>query len=1078
MKCEADWQDEEDARLEYEGYCKKIKQGLEALDSNSGFRAIWELVQNARDQSSCAEIQMKLSKDCFVFSHHGTPFDYTSFRSLVKQDSSKNSDNAETAGEYGTGFMTTHVFNRNVYVSAPYAVRKSKDIISGYVQIENFSIDRSQIGTEKGPIIMGQQLEDVKQFRDKRPLLDSVADDTTSFRYELDDQQIPQVSSYLAEAIRLMPIVMILNKTIKRIDIDDEYRRQSYSFMREGEEEGKALKDEDWHEVKECVSVVDNVDNSKNELCRCTSLKSVRGDVVVIPPVPAFCGDVETIPSLFLWFPLLGTEHFGVNFIFHSQRFFPVEKRNSIMLPGASGLSEEKGEENEKVLKEMMEALFEYYSEADNAKELTRKMCTVAFPKDSDNEEAQAFYSSLQNLWSEAVSYWKVLPIEGKFYCVNDESVRLLHPSFYSNLDNKDREKYERVIEKYAKAVRLPDGSFVKMPDEDLIAWSETVNNWRRTENEGHLLTINQVCETIKERGEDLHDFLMMLKVGENVKLIESYPLLPNREGGLCKRAALVYGDFMDEGVYELVKDVMGDNANKMFDPYYRDVCTVGDYTKDELQKDISNTIGTWREFYLNSGNLRFLEKDLLDALIRFCSASYALDLTNYRGRVMRVLVEYYKKEFEPVLTIRFREEDEEEFYKPAFNFLLDYTLKSISEIEDKTKWLGDEENREWLFRFMKEYAPDQNEDRCKKLDNYAVLPNRNNVFCLRSNLKKNVGVPSEMVEIYNEVLGVDLNNVWLAQEFEPLLLMPESKPEDISQEIEKLLIEDMKKESDRMFEKVVRRIIIKVCTSKEWATWFEAIDEKKATYTFSMQSGENQKNLFSLMDNLSDSQLARLAKLGEESIWENLLKRMEDFQQVELDKNARFHHLEKIGKHIEDTLRDQINKEAVKLEMPRTVEEFLAADVQNGQDILVKVRLGAEWRTAFYVEVKSKWDFSKDSAHMSSSQIRTAVQHKDEYALCCVDLRPYKNENLEGIERDKIIQATRVKLTIGESLSQMMDAIMEADNKPDEEQIKISDYRSNMSAKVFSEGEPFDVLLKRIQDKVERLMADSSSGL
>ena len=46
-----------------------------------------------------------------------------------------------------------------------------------------------------------------------------------------------------------------------------------------------------------------------------------------------------------------------------------------------------------------------------------------------------------------------------------------------------------------------------------------------------------------------------------------------------------------------------------------------------------------------------------------------------------------------------------------------------------------------------------------------------------------------------------------------------------------------------------------------------------------------------------------------------------------------------------------------------------------------------------------------------------------------------------------------------------MMAGILEADKKSDEEQIKIADYHSNMSAAVFVVGEPFDTLLQRIED-------------
>ena len=68
------WQEAEDERLEYKGYCNKIRKGLEDLDEKSGERAIWELVQNARDQKRDdkvgVSIKIELTPSALIFSHH------------------------------------------------------------------------------------------------------------------------------------------------------------------------------------------------------------------------------------------------------------------------------------------------------------------------------------------------------------------------------------------------------------------------------------------------------------------------------------------------------------------------------------------------------------------------------------------------------------------------------------------------------------------------------------------------------------------------------------------------------------------------------------------------------------------------------------------------------------------------------------------------------------------------------------------------------------------------------------------------------------------------------------------------
>ena len=51
-----------------------------------------------------------------------------------------------------------------------------------------------------------------------------------------------------------------------------------------------------------------------------------------------------------------------------------------------------------------------------------------------------------------------------------------------------------------------------------------------------------------------------------------------------------------------------------------------------------------------------------------------------------------------------------------------------------------------------------------------------------------------------------------------------------------------------------------------------------------------------------------------------------------------------------------------------------------------------------------------------------------------------------------------------------MMHEIVKAEDKSDDEQIKISDYRSNISAKVFEVGEPINYLIECIENKIKKL--------
>lgn len=297
----------------------------------------------------------------------------------------------------------------------------------------------------------------------------------------------------------------------------------------------------------------------------------------------------------------------------------------------------------------------------------------------------------------------------------------------------------------------------------------------------------------------------------------------------------------------------------------------------------------------------------------------------------MPLIAKFYGKDFRILSIIKFKEEKEEDFYSATFNLLLDYTLFLLNQKD--AIWVN--ANKDWLKSFLIEYSPSTNEEHKKRLDDYGILPNQKGKLCLMKDLHKNNGVPSEMATIYLSIFGSDLHESWIDADFENIVSLTEDRPEDIAKTIEGSLVSDMKQEpQDRKFEKIVRTIILNIAESKDWEEWFGQINDKKATYTFSMKSGKAQKSLFSLMD-IEDDNLARLAKLSETGNIESMLDKMERQQELEYGNKARFNHLHAIGKHIEDVLREKIGLDLVQVENPtRTESDTITEDVQDGQDI------------------------------------------------------------------------------------------------------------------------------------------------
>ena len=363
-------------------HCKAIDQGIENLDARSGERAFWELIQNARDLGGeDCQIKIELDSNGVSFSHKGEPFAFRSLLALVTQNSSKK-------------------------------VMQNKQDIKGYVYFDDLVLNRSLRRDIDAAIEeMGKERGDVHKMHTRQPLyqtFDGMSEEQhwTRFRYALGTEKVSGVSEELDRVERLLPFVMVLNDGIKYVEIHNQNTNKHVRIQRAGKErEAIALNGDKWYFVKQTITIR-QLNQGAEELIDICSLQSIEEgrieDVVILPPYPEQCGNVKDIPSLFLSFPLLGTEAFGVNFIFHSRRFHPVEKRNGIMLPckAPSDIEREKQDTNVAVLREMMDALLSYYTMPGADSVLTREMSEVRFNMHADDERTAAFNEQMQNQWS------------------------------------------------------------------------------------------------------------------------------------------------------------------------------------------------------------------------------------------------------------------------------------------------------------------------------------------------------------------------------------------------------------------------------------------------------------------------------------------------------------------------------------------------------------------------------------------------------------------------------------------------------------------------------------------------------
>ena len=1066
------------------GFCQKILKGIDEPSPCSEQRAIWELVQNARDLSMDCRIAIRLYPDKIEFAHQGEPFDDNSLFALVIQNSSKDDEDKEQAGQYGTGFMTTHVFNTIVRIDGTFEVKNENGEHLRYVPMDDFELDRSGKSVNE---LMGKMVDAIGRIdalENLQPLPDRR--EWTQFTYGLNERMAGILCKQLEDVKRLIPMVLVINERIQEIRIQNAISGYDSDCRFAKEKSGKWNKEGGrWQEQEYTIAIQENEGKPRQVACRAIQTEN-RQDIVFIPPFDSAIGDADALPSLYVWFPLLGTEQFGVNFVFHSERFYPVEKRNCILLPQENCQNPEKYEANERVLNELFEALFAYYAVPEHAHELPIVCSRVHFPRmgAEDDQELKRFYDGLQKKWVEAIRGWQIIPTEGNGYAsMNDRRVRVLAPEFYEGLDAEKQRLYEPVMRRFASMVKVGDGSEEKiiLPSENLIQWSKNVAEWDRKAEET-FVTLQEVCAAIQMKSDELHQFLEWLKEIKQENLFDEYRLIPNREGVLRYKRDLHDGKTIPEALYRIARPIIGANLDVLVDETYADIFEFKEYKRGEMRGQVSATLQEWK-----CENVEDLKEIPIVDVIRYCSA-YSTDNPNsLRSRMMPIISQIFGCAYEQITIPNEPTNGDEravELYDTCFDYLTEYTMVYLSAQEPG--WLVENgqrtEHYEWLLQFVSEYAKtiESNTGHLTILKKYALFPNQLYGLCKNEELKWNSSVAPEFAKQYDEIMGETIEKTWVMEDFSKFVHFEEQKPKDLGKAIEEKVQPylDAKRAKEEGFkvdedlEKQMQTVVYQL-GNKHWLEYFDHFAQESMIQMIAYELGtdEQKEALYKIKTGVSDqATLNRLAALAGHPNINAILSKAEEALRQEEENRRQFHFTYAIGKMMEDEIRNEISQE-LKVKYSKSLDEFVTDDEQNGQDIVI--RKGEE--LLFYIECKAKWNFTFEKAHMSSQQIKQAVRRMDKYALLCIDCTDTGchvpvDATLEQVQAaiEDIKAHTHVLERVGERFEKLVGAqVNHEDTTPDNDENVIrvnSSLSCNIPKPVFVSGTPYDEFMETLR--------------
>ncbi len=307
-------------------------------------RWIWELLQNARD-AAAPDTEGKLvasieqTQKELVFKHNGVDFSRDQIAHLIYHGSTKTEDSG-SIGQYGTGFLSTHLLSPEINVS-------------GWIEDGNkfdFWLKREVSSDRELKESMDSAYE---AFWDSLSDIRRADDFTTQFRYPLTlrNDAIEAAEKGLESLQYCAPFVVAFNREFASIEIETPSGSTAFKVVDRG-----SMEEDGIQQVK-----VAEIENGEIREKRYLVMQGGKASVAIpMESVQDVCLPVEGIPRLFLGFPLINTENFSFPAVINSFCFTPTENRNGVPI----GLNDDKAnQENQDVIEEacgLLVAMLQY----------------------------------------------------------------------------------------------------------------------------------------------------------------------------------------------------------------------------------------------------------------------------------------------------------------------------------------------------------------------------------------------------------------------------------------------------------------------------------------------------------------------------------------------------------------------------------------------------------------------------------------------------------------------------------------------------------------------------------------------
>lgn len=1027
--------------------CSKIDQGLGKFDLRSGERAIWELFQNARDLAKLnqdgnkeAHISIELTPDYFIFKHQGLPFTHDSLNSLVMQVSSRSKEDEDTVGQYGTGFLTTHVFGRRLYIDSSLDLEECDQ--GKYVNINHFAIDRTYQNITDLVDKVTEQLINVENLADAEKTHECRTWTSLSYDLASADNAFEKACEAIKKSLKVLPYVLTVNEPIKDVEISFETDKPyHYRFTKEVLPEEDGLK----------VMAIQIDENGVTTTKKIYYLQSEDGqDIVIMPLKSSTEGEsLDGIAKLFVYFPLLGTEEFGMDFVFHSKRFYPVEERNNIYLPVENANVKSKYEANVEVLNSMTDMVKDYLVHRTQSITNWVSITKLCFDCMRNKEEkTNHFFSSFKKKWSDFYMSLPIITVGEEKRSVNSGGVYVYSQEIVAALEGEQASYFDCVYDA-CSAFPLPS-------KETIVMWSNVINSWVDS-NQQCFLSLRSVASAISKKCHlninALHSFDLFIKETGNASLFNDYALIFNRGNCLNKRSVLQNAKDIPNWLYELSKDIIPSIAASLVHMDFNDIEELPIFSRKDLKDAINNELINRRRDYLDRRPPVMYNDDFLKKLAKISVIFKSEETKNIRRTTLPVVFNHLGLSLEEHILKPISDDEPNISYLPfkhvVENLLLEISQMTPTQMEEQVEFMLDFHSA--ICGWNEYFDKDRKEGYVAK---YAIFPNQVYEPCLYSDLRAGKELPEDLIKLYKSVFGKDLRKELVDDRFVSFVPFETLDAKMLAKRIEDELA-DKKFESDDVLD------IINRLEEEEWQEWFPRINEKKADLFMKAVKPECKDGVFKLMKIDDPNMLEQLAKLAEDPNLDEILRKGREVMIAEHNKQADFAFKKDLGQYVEDFIRKELSKAFNN--NPNCINVKIS-DIQHGQDFIIF----QDENPLYYLEVKSRWG-ADQSVMMSPLQMQQSVKHASAYSLCCVDMTGlYENvERHEYPPIEEVIPRIHCMTNIGMLNEPLISSVKEEQNQ---ETVHIGgDYKCIVPQSVIkSSSVPFDGMLQAIIRKIK----------